>query len=326
MMSDDLPVDLLPFKHRLSPRFYEAREQVNSFIQNDVIPRLPEWNRYVTPRHVSKTVTYHQQTNTYRQRRELERKAAHPTMAPMPPMHHELVRIAKKRKIFNFFLPEVCGLSVLEYAPIQEILGTVPQANYAMNCSAPDTGNMEVLEKFGTPEQKKTWLEPLLRGEIRSCFAMTEPGVASSDATNISTTIRLNDQGTHYVINGHKWYISGAIRPECKVAVLLGRSSDTGPRHKQHSMILVPMDTPGVTILRPLALFGHEHDHAEILFRNVVVPKSNILLGEGRGFEVGVFLTYPLSHTSKKPTHRTDRTRTTRTWKNTSLHEIHRTS
>jgi len=302
MMSDDLPVDLLPFKHRLSPRFYEAREQVNSFIQNDVIPRLPEWNRYVTPRHVSKTVTYHQQTNTYRQRRELERKAAHPTMAPMPPMHHELVRIAKKRKIFNFFLPEVCGLSVLEYAPIQEILGTVPQANYAMNCSAPDTGNMEVLEKFGTPEQKKTWLEPLLRGEIRSCFAMTEPGVASSDATNISTTIRLNDQGTHYVINGHKWYISGAIRPECKVAVLLGRSSDTGPRHKQHSMILVPMDTPGVTILRPLALFGHEHDHAEILFRNVVVPKSNILLGEGRGFEVGVFLTNPLSHTLLKKT------------------------
>jgi acyl-CoA dehydrogenase len=154
-----------------------------------------------------------------RQRRELERKAPHPTMAPMPPMHHELMDIAKKRNIFNFFLPEVCGLSVLEYAPIQEILGTVPQANYAMNCSAPDTGNMEVLEKFGTKEQKKQWLEPLLRGEIRSCFAMTEPGVASSDATNISTTIRLNDEGTHYVINGHKWYISGAIRPECKVAV-----------------------------------------------------------------------------------------------------------
>ena len=225
--------------------------------------------------------------NSYnRQRRELERKAPHPTMAPMPPMHHELVRIAKKRNIFNFFLPEVCGLSVLEYAPIQELLGTVPQANYAMNCSAPDTGNMEVLEKFGTPEQKKKWLEPLLRGEIRSCFAMTEPGVASSDATNISTRIRLNDQGTHYIINGHKWYISGAIRPECKVAVLLGRSSDTGPRHKQHSMILVPMDTPGVKILRPLALFGHEHDHAEILFDNVTVPRDNILLGEGRGFEI----------------------------------------
>ena len=163
---------------------------------------------------------------------------------------------------------------------------------------------MEVLEKFGTPEQKKTWLEPLLRGEIRSCFAMTEPGVASSDATNISTTIRLNDQGTHYVINGHKWYISGAIRPECKVAVLLGRSSNTGPRHKQHSMILVPMDTPGVTILRPLALFGHEHDHAEILFRNVVVPKSNILLGEGRGFEVGVFDKKNLSqHVNNQHTH-----------------------
>jgi acyl-CoA dehydrogenase len=181
----------------------------------------------------------------------------------------------------------------------QENTTQVPQANYAMNCSAPDTGNMEVLEKFGTPEQKKTWLEPLLRGEIRSCFAMTEPGVASSDATNISTTIRLNDQGTHYVINGHKWYISGAIRPECKVAVLLGRSSNTGPRHKQHSMILVPMDTPGVTILRPLALFGHEHDHAEILFRNVVVPKSNILLGEGRGFEVSVFYNNLSQHVNK---------------------------
>lgn len=260
---EEIPDELLPYKGRLSKRFYEARQQVVDFIKEDVLPALPEWNR---------------------QRRALEKEAGHPTKAPMPPMHWTLMEKAKKRGIFNFFLPEVCGLTVLEYSPIQEILGTVPQANYAMNCSAPDTGNMEVLEKFGTPEQKRKWLEPLLRGEIRSCFAMTEPGVASSDATNIST--RIVREGPDYVINGHKWYISGAIRPECKVAVLLGKTRDDGPRHSRHSMILVPMDAPGVKILRPMAVFGHEHDHAEILFDNVRVPASNILLGEGRGFEI----------------------------------------
>merc|ERR1740130_340623 len=134
----------------------------------------------------------------------------------MPPMHWVLAEKAKKRGVYNFFLPEVCGLTVLEYSPIQEILGTVPQANYAMNCSAPDTGNMEVLEKYGTDAQKEQWLGPLLKGEIRSCFAMTEPGVASSDATNISTRIERTDDGQHYIVNGHKWWISGAIRPECK--------------------------------------------------------------------------------------------------------------
>jgi len=263
LYDEELPLELLPYKGRLTKRFYEARRQVVRFIQEDVLPALPEWNR---------------------QRAELEAKASHPTKAPMPPMHHVLAKKAKARGVFNFFLPEVCGLSVLEYSPIQEILGTIPQANYAMNCSAPDTGNMEVLEKYGTAAQKKQWLEPLLRGEIRSCFAMTEPGVASSDATNIST--RIERQGDEYVINGHKWYISGAIRPECKVAVLLGKTSETGPRHKRHSMILVPMDAPGVDVLRPLALFGHEHDHAEIIFKDVRVPASNMLLGEGRGFEI----------------------------------------
>jgi len=265
MLSDELPDDLLPYKGRLSPRFFEARKQVMAFLRDDVIPNLEEWNR---------------------QRRELEAKFDHPTKAPMPPMHHVLQQKAKDRGVYNFFLPEVCGLSVLEYSPIQEVLGAIPQANYAMNCSAPDTGNMEVLEKYGTPEQKEKWLVPLLAGKIRSCFAMTEPGVASSDAVQVCSTIVLDEKTDEYVINGHKWYISGAIRPECKISVFLGKSNNTAARHAQHSMVLVPMDSPGITILRPLALFGHEHDHAEIIFKDVRIPKSNMLLGEGRGFEI----------------------------------------
>mmetsp|Transcript_2420 Transcript_2420/g.4453 ORF Transcript_2420/g.4453 Transcript_2420/m.4453 type:complete len:446 (-) Transcript_2420:88-1425(-) len=261
--TDELPAELLPFKARFTPRFYEVRKEILNFIRDDVLPARPEWHR---------------------QRAALEAEAGHPTKAPMPPKHHELMDIAKKRGLFNFFLPEVCNLSCVEYTCIQEILGTVPEANLAMNCMAPDTGNMEVLERFGNEAQKKQWLEPLLEGKIRSAFAMTEPGVASSDATNIST--RIVAEGDDYVINGHKWYISGAIRPECKVFVLLGRTSTSGPKHAQFSMILVPRDAPGVNILRPLALFGHEHDHAEIIFKDVRVPKTNLLVAEGYGFAI----------------------------------------
>merc|ERR1719162_2054298 len=198
--------------------------------------------------------------------RSCSRPSTTPTKCPEPPIFMELRAQAKARGIMNLFLPEVSKLSVLEYSPIAEILGQNQVANVAMNCSAPDTGNMEVIERYGTPEQKKKWLEPLLNGEIRSAFAMTEPGVASSDATNICT--RIEADGDDYVINGHKWWISGAIRPECKVFVLLGKTSFSGPMHKQQSMILVPRDSPGITIIRPLAVFGDEHDHAEIIFDN----------------------------------------------------------
>merc|ERR1719238_1219327 len=216
---------------------------------------------------------------------EDEKYARDPVWAESPPVVMELRQKAKARGLYNFFLPEVGKLSVLEYAPICEIFGAFPLCNVAMNCSAPDTGNMEGLEKYGTAEQKKQWLEPLLEGTMRSAYAMTEPGVASSDATNISSTI-VRD-GDEYVINGHKWYISGACRPENKIFIFLGRSSGSGKSlHNAHSMILVPRESKGVTIVRPLAVFGHVHDHAEIIFDNVRVPASNLLLGEGRGFEI----------------------------------------
>jgi len=212
--------------------------------------------------------------------------ARHPVWAEsQPPILYDLRQKAKARGLYNFFLPEVGKLSVLEYAPIAEILGAFGLANLAMNCSAPDTGNMEVLEKYGTAEQKKQWLEPLLEGTMRSAFAMTEPGVASSDATNISSSI-VRD-GDEYVINGHKWYITGACRPENKIFIFLGRSNSSDKSlHNAHSMILVPRESKGVNIVRPLGVFGQIHDHAEIVFDNVRVPVSNMLLGEGRGFEI----------------------------------------
>merc|ERR1712166_872824 len=278
---DQIPAELEPFRGRLSDNFFEVRKRIINFVKEDVIP-MQDIYRQQQLEEVRKVQASRQSTPG-----EDPAYARHEVWAAEPHIIRELRQKAIDRGLYNFFLPEVGKLSVLEYAPIAEIFGAFGLANVAMNCSAPDTGNMEVLQMYGTVEQKKQWLEPLLEGTIRSAYAMTEPGVASSDATNISTTIERD--GDEYVINGHKWYISGACRPECKVFILMGRGKAQGATdsiHKQHSMILVPRDAPGVTIVRPLAVFGHVHDHAEIIFDNVRVPATNMLLGEGRGFEI----------------------------------------
>lgn len=217
--------------------------------------------------------------------------ASGPDRWQIPPILEELKDKAKAAGLWNLFLPESAhgyGLTNLEYAPLSEIMGRVHWASEVFNCSAPDTGNMEVLSRYGTPEQQQAWLEPLLEGKIRSCFAMTEPAVASSDATNIESSI-VRD-GDEYVINGRKWWSSGMGDPRCKILIFMGKTDPDNPnRHLQQSQILIPRDTPGVEVVRMLSVFGYDdapHGHAEVAFTDVRVPVSNMILGEGRGFEI----------------------------------------
>ena len=249
--------------YELTGKALELQQQLTAFMDEHIYP-----NEHV----------FHEQVATASNR-----------WAP-PPILEELKVKARAQGLWNLFLPESehgAGLTNFEYAHLCEIMGRSHVAAEVFNCSAPDTGNMEVLARYGTPEQQEQWLKPLLNGEIRSCFSMTEPEVASSDATNIACEIRR--EGDEYVINGQKWWSSGAMTTTCKIAIVMGKTDPAAERYRQQSMILVPLDTPGVEIVRALNVFGYDHaphGHAEIHYNNVRVPASNMLLGEGRGFEI----------------------------------------
>lgn len=243
----------------LSPRAHELREQMWDFMRTQIFPAEPVWHEF------------------------LRRHGDH----AYPPIMEDLKRMARRRGLWNLFLPRLSGLSNVEYAAIAEVSGWSPViAPEAINCQAPDSGNIEILDLFATPEQRETWLEPLLDGDIRSAFAMTEPDVASSDATNLTTSI-VRD-GDHYVVNGRKWYISGALDERCQVFIVVGVTDPHAEPHRRQSMILVPRDTLGVEIERSLPLFGYQsqHGHGEIVFRDVRVPTSNLIAGEGDGFHI----------------------------------------
>lgn len=246
-----------------SPKMKELQERLNTFMNNHIYPVEQEYNDFV-------------EANPWKEFPKME----------------ELKNLARAEGLWNLFLPEEYGhlspgLTNLEYAPLAEIMGKITWSSEVFNCSAPDTGNMEVFSKYGSPEHQAKWLQPLMDGKIRSAFLMTEPRVASSDATNIETSI-VRD-GDEYVINGRKWWSSGAMHPRCEVFIVMGKTDPSAARHVQQSMIIVPANTPGINILRPLPVFGNydsPHGHAEIELKDVRVPVSNLLLGEGRGFEI----------------------------------------
>ena len=249
-----------------SPRTVDLQTRLTAFIAENVLPAEPRYFAEI-------------EANTAARRR----------WTPLQ-LIEDLKLKARAAGLWNLFLPDSelgAGLSNQDYAPLAEIMGRTPWASEVFNCSAPDTGNMEVLVRYGTPEHKKRWLEPLLDGRIRSAFAMTEPAVASSDATNIQASI-VRD-GDDYVLNGRKWWTSGAGDPRCAVYIFMGKTDPQAPPHSQQSMILVPADAPGVKVLRPLTVFGYDdapHGHMEVAFDDVRVPASSLLLGEGRGFEI----------------------------------------
>jgi len=253
-----------------SPKVQDLQRRVDAFMQEHI---FPQESRYAA---------------------EVDANAGRGRRWTPTRVIEELKPRARAAGLWNLFLPDSqrgAGLANLEYAPLAELMGRVPWASEVFNCSAPDTGNMETLERYGSAEQKKRWLEPLLAGEIRSAFAMTEPAVASSDATNIQTEIRrvADGGGDAYLIDGRKWWISGAGDPRCAIYIVMGKTDPSAPKHSQQSMILVPADTPGVRVLRPLNVFGYDdapHGHMEVEFRQVRVPADHILLGEGRGFEI----------------------------------------